>query len=236
MTVGLVLLPGKYEDRFTERLAASLRKAGYEVRVPTVPWSSKNEIYRRSVDSSLVDIDPVAEELRARGKLVVAGFSLGGNIAVRYAATRDHVDGVVALVPAHHPDREINRRKFAHALCEARQRIREDTRTVVNEFPDWDWQKWLTDVPGTPDAFITWWGVEDGHLVMPRNIQFKRPIPLLFVSNRNDPTQRPREEVFDRAPPHPLSCFDDSLQVDHRVVPVKASGIVLEWLAKMASQ
>ena len=56
--------------------------------------------------------------------------------------------------------------------------------------------------------------------------------PLLYVAASNDPTQRGRGYIFDRAPQNPLNRYV-TVNSDHIGTPAAAQEIVLNWLATL---
>ena len=235
-SIGIVLLHGKYssgQDPVLAKLASKLKGEGYLVATPTMAWS-KDRIYDASVDEALSEIDKEVDALRDQGatRISIAGFSLGGGVAIRYAAMREGFDALIALAPAQSPDHEVNQKRFAPHLTRARQLIAEGKGDEVREFYDVNLSDEIT-VRATPRNYVTWWG-EDGALVMPKNMEkIRRSIPTLFVvGGQKDITTRPREHVYDKAPLHPLSQYV-SIDTDHWRVPVKAWSTLKEWLAKL---
>jgi hypothetical protein len=58
--------------------------------------------------------------------------------------------------------------------------------------------------------------------------------PLLYVAATNDPTQRGRWYIFDRAPANPLSRYV-TVNSDHIGTPAASHQIVLDWLKELSS-
>ena len=104
--VGIVLLHGRLGTAgYLGPLADALRDEGYLVETPSMPWS-RDRIFDATVEESMVEIDIVADRLRAQGtrQLVVAGHSLGGAATLRYGATRDNVGGLILISAGWNPE------------------------------------------------------------------------------------------------------------------------------------
>lgn len=113
--VGVVLIHGKAGmPEHLELLTMDLINAGYLVKMPEMPWSARRR-YDRSLTEAHDEIDGQIADLRALGaaKIVMAGHSMGANMAMGYAAThRDRVDALVALGPG----QTVESGKFPDAL------------------------------------------------------------------------------------------------------------------------
>src|SRR5689334_3498524 len=104
---GVVVLHGKWASaqgggsKGIAATAKALREAGAQVSRPTMPWADGGTYlpYEQCLDI-------VAQEvagLRAKGvrKVAVVGTSIGGNVAMGYAASRRGIDAVVVIAPGH---------------------------------------------------------------------------------------------------------------------------------------
>src|SRR2546426_12128432 len=88
--IGVILLHGKLGMPASLRwLTSHLQYEGYRVAAPEMPWS-RGRVFDKTYDDSMDEIDSIGRRLMAEGAklIVVAGHSLGGNAALRYAATR----------------------------------------------------------------------------------------------------------------------------------------------------
>lgn len=125
--IGIVVLHGKWDSpggRIGD-FARAMEQAGLLVATPEMPWSG-----RRSYDAGVAamedEIGAAVGQLRQRGArtIILAGHSFGAAGAVRYAS-RQAVDGVIALAPGHYPEGKYisgvtaDSRHKAQALVEA---------------------------------------------------------------------------------------------------------------------
>jgi pimeloyl-ACP methyl ester carboxylesterase len=238
---GIVLLHGKQgtPESVFRALGAVLKDGGYLVSAPNATWS-QTRIYDGPVEKGLLEIDAEVNRLREQGakKIIIAGQSLGANVAIRYAATRS-VDGIIALAPGHNPDSPAAHKLFAPDLERAHQFMQAGKGDQTERFTDANTcPAGICTYPVilTPRQYISWWGDEDGTLVMPRNAAaIKSPIPILFVVGDRDPLTRPKGDIFDKAPYHPLSKYA-VVSGGHIDVPTAARSEVLAWLAKVSAQ
>ncbi|MBS0525068.1 MAG: alpha/beta hydrolase [Proteobacteria bacterium] len=124
---GVVVLHGKWApaqgggSKGVAATAKALREAGAVVSRPSMPWAEGDTYvpYEQCIDM-------VAQEvagLRAKGvrKVAVVGASIGGNVAMGYAATRRGIDAVVVIAPGHFPQRFIS--QTGNDLARARAAI-----------------------------------------------------------------------------------------------------------------
>lgn len=238
--LGVILLHGKRrtkDDPLLAKLARDLGKSESIVSRPEMAWSQER-IYDKTVSEALDEIQYEIHSLRSRGanKIVVAGHSLGGTVAICYAAERGNIDGVIAMAPGHKPDspHPSIREKIFSEVRRAEQLIASgegDTRTTFFDPPN-D----LGDLLVTPKIFATWWRNEGGQLVAPTNIKrVGTSIPLLYVVGRDDAVNRPIEEVFGEMSKHHLSNYAE-VEAEHQKVPNAEAtrSTVLAWIAQLA--
>lgn len=226
--LGIVLLHGKggSPSGYVAELAAALKDRGHLVSTPTMPWA-KNRIYDASFAGALVEIDREVDSLRQKGAkvIVIAGHSLGANVALGYAASRDNVNGIIALAPAHSPESSNFIKHMGQDVSRARDLVAAGKGKEKQRFSDVNQGKSLV-VSATAEDYLSWFD-PDGPAVMPRSAaSFKVPTPLLLVAGSRD---MGRDYIFDKAPPHPKSRFV-ALSADHFSVPSAAIEVVLTWL------
>src|SRR5579883_314300 len=101
--IGIVLMHGKQgsPDRAITGLASRLESAGYRVERPEMCFSGRR-IYDLAYQDCFRDIHAAIAKLRSAGarRIVVAGQSLGGNMAIAYGATHSGLAGIMAFAPA----------------------------------------------------------------------------------------------------------------------------------------
>jgi pimeloyl-ACP methyl ester carboxylesterase len=233
--IGIVLMHGKQGSpaAVINRLANRLASAGYRVSTPTMPWS-RNRIYEKTVDDSMLEIDREGAMLRKEGarKMIIAGQSLGANAAIRYAATRKKIDGLIALAPGHSPESSRMRKLFADDVERAKEKIEEGNVRQAILFHDGNMGRRF-QIYVRPDVYLSWMA-PDGPAVMPKNAaSIRTPIPILYVVGSLDPWATPKDRVFDRAPFHPKSRFV-TVSADHLGVPSASIEVALDWLKSIS--
>jgi uncharacterized membrane protein/pimeloyl-ACP methyl ester carboxylesterase len=234
--LGVVLLHGKggSPSGYIRGLADALQAKGYLVSAPAFAWS-KDRIYDASFEDAMREIDQAAEALKRQGakSIVVAGHSLGANVALGYAARREGLAGVIALAPAHSPESPNFARRLSGEVSRARELVATGRGKERMRFGDLN-QGQSVSVNATPEVYLSWMD-PDGPAVMPKSAAaFKAATPLLVVNGQFDRSARGPDYFFDKAPSHPKSKFV-VVSSDHFDVPVAAADVVASWLASLAS-
>lgn len=232
--VGVVLLHGKggSPEGHTRELAAALQGRGYLVSTPTMPWA-KNRIYDASFGEAMAEIDRQVGALRQKGAklVVVAGQSLGANAALGYAASRERVDGIIVLAPAHNPELQAFARRLGADVRRARAMVAAGRGKEKQPFSDLN-QGQLLEVTATAEVYLSWFD-PGGPAVMPRSAaSIKAPTPLLFVVGSGDRSAPAKDYIFDKAPAHAKSKFV-TVTADHFTVPTAAIEEVAGWLDRL---
>jgi esterase/lipase len=232
--LGVVLLHGKggLPTGYIRELASALQGKGYLVSTPTMPWAT-NRIYDASFEEAMDEIDREVKALRQMGAklVVVAGQSLGANAALGYAASRDHVDGIIALSPAHNPELQAFARRVGADVRRARATVAAGKGKEKQSFSDLN-QGQAFEVTATAEIYLSWFD-PDGLAVMPRSAaSIKTPTALLFVVGSSDRTAPAKGYIFDKVPAHAKSQFV-TVTADHFTVPTAAIETVVTWLVAL---
>jgi esterase/lipase len=232
--LGVVLVHGKagLPQQFTP-MAETLAARGYLTEQPEMCWS-RNRIYDRLYLDCLHDIDAAVGRLKARGAtaIVVLGMSLGGNGALGYGARHPGLKAVITLVPGHAPEFISRRPEIAQSLEQARTLIAAGRGDVPTTFMDVNTRttSFNFQVTTTPNIYLSFF-TPDSAAVMPTNAA-RLTAPLLYVAANNDPSQRGRGYIFDRAPAHPLNRYL-TVNSDHIGTPAAAREAVMSWLKEL---
>jgi len=233
--LGIVLLHGKGGmPQQLSPMAASLSAHGFLTEQPEMCWS-RNRIYDRLYAACLSEIDLAVERLKAHGAtgIVVLGMSLGGNAALGYGASHPGLKGVITLVPGHAPEFISRRPEIVASLAQARALIASGQGDVRKTFSDVNTRTTTYNLQVTTTAaiYVNFFS-SDSPAGMPANAA-RLSAPLLYVAATNDPTQRGRGYIFDRAPANPLNRYV-TVNSDHIGTPAVAEEIVLDWLRTLA--
>jgi pimeloyl-ACP methyl ester carboxylesterase len=225
--LGVVLMHGKQSapDEHIS-LAEAITVAGHVVERPEMCWSSRR-IYDRPYLQCLGEIDTALIQLQQRGAtaFVVAGHSLGANAALAYGA-RHKLAGVIALAPGHRPEVLAQRPAIAAALDRARKLVSEGHANSRATFPDTNGDLTIS-VMATPETYLGFFS-PDSPAVMPTNAA-QLQAPLLYVVGNGDPLQRGPDEIFAKAPPHPLNRYV-TIRAGHFDTSAASAGTVVSWL------
>jgi pimeloyl-ACP methyl ester carboxylesterase len=233
-TIGIVLMHGKTGNSLptspTGLLAEKLRKAGFLVSTPDMPWSRSRYI-EKDYDKAMAEIDSAIDELRRSGatKFVVAGHSLGANVALGYGARRAGLAGIIALAPGHTPESAEFQDMITGELDRAQSMINAGDSDKVAKFIDVV-QSRASNVKLKPKIYLSWFSPKGG-AVMPRNAAKLKPgTPLLWVVGEKDNmAKKGRSYAFDLAPPNRKNLY---LEVSggHLATPRVAAERIIEWL------
>jgi len=227
-TIGIVMLHGKRGmPRQLQQLAGTIVDAGFVVEQPEMCWS-RQRIYDLAYLECFADIDKAAARLKERGAdaIVVLGMSLGANAALGFGARRPGLKGVIALAPAHAPERLRRRPEIAESVAKAETAIAAGRGEEKTTFDDLNLGKLFT-VSTTPEIYLSFFG-PNSPAVMPRNAE-GLTAPLLIVSGADDPTQRNAGRIFAHTPADPRNKHA-TVEADHRGTPAASTAIVEAWL------
>ena len=229
---GVVLLHGK--NAFPSSppvadLAGQLRKADFLVTGPEMPYSRGRQ-YDRTYEGTTAEIDAAVDELKKRGaeRIVIAGHSLGANVALYYA-TRRSVDAVVAIAPGHTPEGKAMQRRLRSDVEKARAMIGKGQGDKQSMFDDVN-QGRVSTVRTTPLIYLSWFD-PDGAAVMPRNTAHLKPgTALLWVVGTQDPLfGLGASYAFDKAPPDSRNKYL-VVEADHLSTPSSAASGIIAWI------
>lgn len=234
---GVIALHGKLGSP-QGRAADGMRSAFWGVaalEVPNMPWSNSRHL-ATSVQGAHDEIAAIALRLRARGveRLVVAGHSLGGNMALSYAVERRGVDAVVMLAPGHLPGGSGGANDpIAASVGEARRMVAEGRGQERGTFADNQLGRWI-QIYARADDYLTWWdplGAASMRSTAPR---LSPAVPVFMAVGTEDRAwlQELRYTLFPLLPPNPRSRVV-VVRADHDGVPSAAGGQLREWMREV---
>jgi pimeloyl-ACP methyl ester carboxylesterase len=236
--LGIVMMHGKggNPDRVIDGLVAALRAQGAKVIAPRMPWTGKNgrpDSYETTYQDAVAEVDRHVTALRGEGlsRIVVAGQSLGANVAIGYAAKHGRgLVGVMAIAPGHTPDR-MNKGILDEGLAKARRLRAAGKGAQPIQLPDFN-QGPTFEVRATPDAYVTFFDPA-GPAVIPKNAAAMPAMPFLWVIGQDDKLLRAGPKyAFEMAPRHPKSRYV-VVPGNHRDTPNSARGPIIEWLKSL---
>lgn len=231
--IGVVLMHGKDSPttRPVDPLAASLRTAGVKVVTPLMPWT-RDRIYDKTFEDSLLEIQGYVKKLRAQGatRVYLAGHSLGAVTSAGYGARIGDVDGIILLAPGHFTSQAGFRSHFVEELQTAGAMIEAGQGEKKRTFRDIN-----SGIPATryitARIYQSWFSPTGPADFVANMSNISVAIPLLYVAGSLDriPQTQNRAYAFDKVPRHPKSQFV-IIPATHGEVPAKADEIVIEWL------
>jgi len=98
-----IILPGFLDSKDYPHLVDldnEFKKLGFStVRLnPTGTWGDEQNITKYSISQYLEDIDEVINQSGKQDRIVLAGHSLGGTVAILYAASHENISTVIAIM------------------------------------------------------------------------------------------------------------------------------------------
>jgi pimeloyl-ACP methyl ester carboxylesterase len=238
--IGIVLMHGKQGEPNgnINRLASDLDGAGYLVVRPEMCWA-KTRIYDRTYADCLGEIDAAIAKLKSQGagRIVVAGQSMGGAAAIIYGATHPGLAGVIALAPAHNPQRTVqNVPEVAASLAKANDMVAKGKGDEKADFTDVNTGpngRYLFSVATSAKIYASIYGDDAPRLPA---MTAKLAVPLLWIAGTDDPTQKGGPGfAFDNAPANPLNRYV-SVNASHLETPDAGRTAVLAWLKELAAK
>lgn len=234
--IGVVFMHGKWggpNTRPLEQLTSAMKRAGFEVEVPEMPWS-RDRAYDKDVEGAIAEIDVLVERLKSRGatKIVVGGHSLGAAMSLAFGARREGLAGILAVAPGHTPELKMTRDTVAADLARARGLIAEGKGNEKLRFADLNQGK-TGQVGATPSNYVTWFDPQ-GPSVMPLNAANVKPgTPLYWVIGKDDGlTQFGERYAYAKVPPHPKSAYV-VVSGGHVDTPNMATNEIIAWIKSL---
>jgi pimeloyl-ACP methyl ester carboxylesterase len=236
--IGIVLMHGEQgaPGRVINGLGAKLEKAGYLVSRPDMCWSARRS-YEQDFSACLAVVDDAIVKLRNIGasRIVVGGFSLGGNAAIAYGAEHPDLLGVFAIAPAHDAEAMTELQGVRDSVAKAQGLVAQGKGDDEGQFEDvaiGPSGTYLNEIATTATIYLSFFGGGSAANI-PKNAA-KLSIPLLWVAGKDDPTQSGGlDYAFAKAKGNALSRY---VVVDggHNTTPEAGGEAVATWLAQVA--
>lgn len=237
--IGIVIMHGKggRPDRHVSVLADALSGKGWQVANLEMPWSGRRE-YDVDVAVAEKEVTAALEGLRAKGakKVFVAGHSQGGVFALYYAS-RNPLDGVIAMAPGGSVDAAVYAQNIGSAVSLARRMVADGKGGERGTFKDYEGSKGTTDVHTTAAVYLTWFD-PDGAMNQGKSSRaLPAKLPVLYIAPRNDypGLMRMKGAMFSMLPANPLTRIAD-IDSDHLNAPRNSVDEILRWVGEVAGQ
>ena len=229
--IGLVLMHGKGGNtRYIDSLAFSLRGAGVLVETPLMPWS-RNRIYDKTYDESMLEIDAAVERLKSDGakRIVVGGHSLGANAALGYGARRKGLSGILLLAYGHVPSGRFFTEKLKSHVAEAKSMIDAGDGDKVGSFGDIN-QGSVATRHVSAKIYHSWFAPNGPASDRNNAANVNENTPVLWVSGDRDRVSRfGRGLIWNWISDHPKNKFI-VISGNHLGTPHDSIGAVAGWL------
>lgn len=235
--VGVVLMHGKTGTSKSKspvgRLATTLRRSGFLVIAPDMPWS-RSRYLAKDYEGSMKEIDKAVARLRSKGakKIVVGGHSMGGNAALGYGASREGLAGVMVLAPGHIPSDSRYQMSLGVDYKRAKKMVEAGQGSKREKFRDSNQGK-KRKVRMRADIYLSWFD-SYGPASMPKNAAALKPgTALLWAVGKKDRMWLAGETfAYSRAPENPKSLY---LEVagGHKQTPNIAAKQIISWLKSL---
>jgi pimeloyl-ACP methyl ester carboxylesterase len=246
--IGVVLLHGKLGIPIGDvpprgrtigaGLVAALRRAHYLVATPEMCYSRRRQ-FDATYEACLRDVDAAIAGLKAHGAngIVIGGLSMGGNMAIAYAATHAGLLGVIGLSPADDPTRkELEQPQLPAEIANAQALIaagKGDVKTSFDDINTGPQGTYAMTLTTTPRIFLSFEAV-DSLANIPATAA-RLTVPLLWVAGNADPTQVGEPDFgFAKAPPNALNRYVE-VSATHLEVADASTDAVLAWLAQVSA-
>lgn len=232
-TIGIILMHGKAgSPDHVRSLADDLTVAGYRVVTPDMPWSRARGYDRTLVDAHR-EVDALVADLRRQGagRIVLAGHSMGANMAMGYAATHAGVDAVMAIGPGQTVEAARFRDELGSSVKVAEAMIGGGRGGETATFTDLHLGK-LNTVKTTAEIYHSYFD-PDGLANMPATATVI-DVPFLWIVGSRDKNMmdRGRAYAFDLAPSNPFNRYVE-VAADHMGTPDASRTAIREWLGRV---
>jgi pimeloyl-ACP methyl ester carboxylesterase len=235
--IGVIFMHGKQgSPQKTQGLGvitSSLESAGAKVVAPTMPWSGGGwDHINVTVEQVFALLDAQVAALRGQGagRIVVAGHSLGADMALAYAVARGNLAGVVMAAPGHQPGFSYRRNASIRAAVDRARALVEQGRGN-DSFSGPDVNQGTSFTVSTTAAVYCSWQNPNGLAAM--DVQAPRlpaTTPLLLVIGRNDPFFEGAENlVYRPAARNPYSKYV-VVEANHGQTPFAAAKQISDWI------
>lgn len=181
------------------------------------------------------DIDAAVERLKKRGAtdIILFGQSLGGNMALGYAANRSGLKGIIVTAAGHNPGIfSILVPDIGKAFKHAQQLVESGKGDIRMTFPDFN-DTGVFSVRATPKTYVSFFDPTG-----PANMSLsasKVSIPVLWISGDADQSQRAIPPMFAHLPKHALTRHVTLKGATHRGTPIASQAVALQWLKELVA-
>ncbi len=220
-------------------IASKLGSAGMKVVVPSMPWSQGAwEKISVTPDQVFGIIDGYAAQLRAQGaqRIVLVGQSIGANVALSYAVTRQNVAGIVMAAPGHAPGYSYNNNpKIKAAVDRASQMVQSGQGDQPFTGGDEN-QGDNIILSTTAGVYLSWMSPRGKANMWVQAPLMPAGIPVMVINGTHDPAYKVTEgKIYKPAAKNPYSKYL-VVEATHRDTDFAASQRIVDWIKALPSQ
>ena len=211
--------------------AIDLYEEGFLIESPLCAWS-KRKNYSDPIDAALVKcVVPRIKKLKKRGakKIVIVGYSLGANAAMRAGVFVNGIDAIVAMAPGHTPEKPRTRDSLGDSIAQARAKISSGNGREKIKFSDFNQGK-ITPKEASAENFLSWFDPE-GKAVLALNApKIRAGTAFLWIAGKDDIiSDGTGRYLYGLVPSHPKSRFI-LVRGGHKDVRKFGKNQIIDWL------
>lgn len=235
--LGVILMHGKQASPGKapglRDISSKLESAGIKTVVPTMPWSEGGWEQISVTTLQVFDmIDGYAAQLRGQGaqRIVVAGMSIGANMALAYAVARQNVAGVVMAAPGHNPGYSYNNTpSIKEAVDKAAALVRSGQGGQPFSGAD-DNQGVNQRISTTAAVYLSWMSPRGAASMQAQAPLLPAGIPLMLIIGTKDPSYGMAEGmIYKPAAKNPYSKYL-VVEAEHKNTDHAASQRIVDWI------
>lgn len=229
--ITVVMLHGKSGSpgrSFYSGFYRKLRKAGYTVLAPKMPYSDFDGNYTQAIDVVDAAVDYAVKQ---GNRVVVAGHSMGATIALHYVGNhyRKEIIGFLPIALGHSPDVAMGlRNETIVSVMQAREMVKQGNGSKRKYFDDINAGKRKT-IRMTAETYLSFYDPK----IFPEmaSVIPKIHVPVFWISGAQDRLRfvYEAEDNFNAIPANPKSMYRE-IKGSHLSVVSKSSKAVIDWL------
>lgn len=231
---GVVVLHGKWDapDGHASGLANYLRREGFQVASPEMPWSGRRA-YDQGAAGVVTAIDQAVGELNKAGakKIFLAGHSQGAAGALYYAG-RQQVSGIILIAAGGHAQGKSFEPHYAPYVAEAKALVAQGKGASSVSFVDLNTGNRTRRIQAPAQSVVDYFD-PDGPFNTYRSAAQIKPdtaVLILVPSRESEGLKRIASTIRDKLPAGTKSTLAE-VNAEHMDAPDAAKQAVRDWLS-----
>lgn len=232
--IGVVVLHGKWDapDGHASGLANYLRRDGFQVATPEMPWSGRRA-YDQGAAGVITAIDQAIAELKKAGvkKIFLAGHSQGAAGALYYAS-QQQVNGILLIAAGGHAQGKTFIPNYAPSVAEAKALIAEGKGADKVAFVDLNTGNRTRRIQAPAQSVVDYFDIEGPFNTYRSAAQIKPDTAVLILvpSRESEGLKRIASTIHDKLPAGTKSTVAE-INAEHMDAPDAAKPVVRDWLS-----